>query len=538
MEPELEAEPEPPAARSLWITRMQLPSELAAAADSGVAGGRRNNPRGKRVWPICPGPRHRSALRATLQRAAEAVSGSVDRLRLYERYGIATFDSEATARAVCGALEATEVQWTTAQRSADSGGPGTTTLDAAGACLVDFEPQFLDADVAIKLQEGLLDGTPWVGAKPDLPPERQPRQVCYMADDDSMAYTYGGKRWAPLPWSQPMLDLRTAVETACGGGGDGQSPSPLCRFNSCLLNLYRDGSDHVPWHADDEPVYGDLGDCTIASVSLGAARLFQIRTASLDPRHPPLTGPAAAEGEAGATGQRWKYMLTGGSLLVMRGATQLHYQHRIPKRQRRPVGLRINATFRCVKRPERLSEPGPGPGPEPRGEVAADQQEQEEGHDEHAEDNDEEDEDEDSEDRESRQFVRFAARPFSDRIFVGHGVTKLCPRGAAALQQSVAAALAEESQVRMETAHRGYAFANLSDGRSQQSAEGGGGGGGALALSAIHALDGTVLHVEAEATAAAELTGASGDGSGGVKARGGYEMVLNVYARQAIPTAT
>ena len=113
-----------------------------------------------------------------------------------------------------------------------------------------------------------------------------------MADDESLAYTYGGRRWVPVPWSSTMRELKAAVEAECGDG---------VSFNSCLLNLYRDGSDHVPWHADDESVYGDLSDCTIASVSLGATRLFQIREA-------PESGSGtarAAEGETQA--QRWKY---------------------------------------------------------------------------------------------------------------------------------------------------------------------------------------------------------------------------------------
>ena len=110
-----------------------------------------------------------------------------------------------------------------------------------------------------------------------------------MADDPSMTYEYGGECWVPHAWSAPALALKEAVESATGH-----------RFNSVLLNLYRDGEpqphksdaaqvigvgsaraglDHVPWHADDEPVYGDLDDCTIASVSLGATRLFQLRRA-------------------------------------------------------------------------------------------------------------------------------------------------------------------------------------------------------------------------------------------------------------------
>ena len=29
------------------------------------------------------------------------------------------------------------------------------------------------------------------------------------------------------------------------------------KFNSCLLNMYRDGTDHMSWHSDNEKLYGD-----------------------------------------------------------------------------------------------------------------------------------------------------------------------------------------------------------------------------------------------------------------------------------------
>ena len=418
-------------ARSLWVTRVQLPSEQGRAGDV-ITGGRRNNPRGKRVWPICSqyaADHLRTQLQSMLEEAAAAGgAGRLEQLEVFERYGLAAFDSEATAKSVSERLEAMEVQWTTKQRRADCGGPGTTALDPQGTCLIDFIPDFLSVDAADTLYQDLLCNTSWIGAKSELPPEVQPRQVCYMADDDTLAYSYSGRRWSPSPWSSSMRKLKQAVEGACKGD---------TTFNSCLLNLYRDGSDHVPWHADDEPVYGDLTDCTIASVSLGASRLFQIRQNSLE-----TTGDA--RGAVGC-GLRWKYMLHNGSLLVMRGATQRHYQHRVPKRERRPVGPRINATFRTIKVPEATGEP------EAELPVSCDDSvlgEVGEGSD---EDNDEDDEvDADGvgaigsrlestgeHEGEQQQHIRFAARRLSERLFIGHGKKKLCPRGAAALQTAV-----------------------------------------------------------------------------------------------------
>ena len=94
-------------------------------------------------------------------------------------------------------------------------------------------------------------------------------------------------------------------------------------FNSCLANLYRDGTDSMGYHSDDEPELGP--EPTIASVSLGARRRFVLRHR--------------------ATRERWTWELGGGDLLVMRDESQRDYAHAIPKTAR-PIGPRMNLTFR------------------------------------------------------------------------------------------------------------------------------------------------------------------------------------------------
>lgn len=128
-------------------------------------------------------------------------------------------------------------------------------------------------------------------------------------------YVYSGIRLEPLPWTPPLLALRAIAE-----GLAGQS------FNSVLLNLYRDGRDGVSWHADDEPGLGP--DPLIASLSLGAGRRFQLRHR--------------------ITRERAEVVLTHGSCLLMGGTIQHHWQHQIPKTTR-PVGPRINLTFRQMR---------------------------------------------------------------------------------------------------------------------------------------------------------------------------------------------
>jgi alkylated DNA repair dioxygenase AlkB len=96
-----------------------------------------------------------------------------------------------------------------------------------------------------------------------------------------------------------------------------------------LLNLYRSGQDSMGWHADNEPELGSAP--VIASVSLGHARRFRLR-----PRDPQRTPhePVSLD-------------LPGGSLLVMRGPTQQHWLHAVPKTAR-SVGPRLNLTFRNI----------------------------------------------------------------------------------------------------------------------------------------------------------------------------------------------
>ena len=129
------------------------------------------------------------------------------------------------------------------------------------------------------------------------------------------AYAYSGITLRPAPWTARVAAVRRRIEAAAGEA-----------FNSVLANLYRDGSDRLGWHADDEPELGPAP--VIASASFGAPRRFLLR---------PKRGGGASV----------PIVLEPGSLLVMRGATQRHWLHSVPP-TRRPVGPRINLTFRRI----------------------------------------------------------------------------------------------------------------------------------------------------------------------------------------------
>ncbi len=95
-------------------------------------------------------------------------------------------------------------------------------------------------------------------------------------------------------------------------------------FDSCLVNLYRDGSDAVAWHADT--VRKVLRDPLVATVSLGARRSFLLR--------PAQGGPVAR-----------RYAPGEGDLLVMGGACQHEWVHTVP-REKSASGARMSVTLR------------------------------------------------------------------------------------------------------------------------------------------------------------------------------------------------
>ncbi|KAM6465347.1 alpha-ketoglutarate-dependent dioxygenase alkB homolog 3 isoform 2-T3 [Liasis olivaceus] len=105
-------------------------------------------------------------------------------------------------------------------------------------------------------------------------------------------------------------------------------------FNSLLCNLYRNEKDSVDWHSDDEPTLGKKP--IIASLSFGATRMFEMRKKPLPEDNNDYTYM-----------RRVQIPLDHGTLLMMEGATQEDWQHRVPKEyhSREP---RINLTFRTI----------------------------------------------------------------------------------------------------------------------------------------------------------------------------------------------
>ncbi|RKE91984.1 alkylated DNA repair dioxygenase AlkB [Ichthyenterobacterium magnum] len=127
-------------------------------------------------------------------------------------------------------------------------------------------------------------------------------------------YSYSNTTKLALPWTKTLLILKQLTEEKTEH-----------TYNSCLLNLYHEGSEGMAWHSDDEKDLKKNG--AIASLSFGAERKFAFKHKS--------------------TKEKTSLTLEHGSLLVMKGETQTYWLHRLPptKLTTKP---RINLTFRTI----------------------------------------------------------------------------------------------------------------------------------------------------------------------------------------------
>ncbi len=140
------------------------------------------------------------------------------------------------------------------------------------------------------------------------------RKVAWYGDKP-FNYTYSNTTKSALPWTEDLVVLKNIIENKTGE-----------TFNSCLLNLYHSGEEGMAWHSDGEKDLKKNG--AIASLSFGADRKFAFKHKT--------------------TKQTISVFLEKGSLLVMKGETQVHWLHRLPptKKVKTP---RINLTFRTIE---------------------------------------------------------------------------------------------------------------------------------------------------------------------------------------------
>ena len=176
-----------------------------------------------------------------------------------------------------------------------------------------YRSGFFNSGECEQMFRSINDETPWEARNiilfgKEVP---QPRLACWYGD---LAYSYSGITLEPRSMTPTLLEVKQRCEEAAS-----------TRFNSVLVNLYRDGQDSMGLHADDEPELGP--EPIIASVSFGGERNFRLRHRQ--------------------SKELQQISLASGSLLVMSGLSQECWMHDVPK-TKKFVEPRINLTFRYI----------------------------------------------------------------------------------------------------------------------------------------------------------------------------------------------
>jgi alkylated DNA repair dioxygenase AlkB len=175
---------------------------------------------------------------------------------------------------------------------------------------------FIPSSEADQLYHYLKDNIPWqhetikIFGKEYL----QPRLTCFMGYQ-GLYYTYSGRKMEAIPFNNSIHPLLMLINNSFNYS-----------LNSVLINYYRNGSDSMGWHRDNEKELGK--NPVIVSLSLGETRIFKIR--DYKNKKPVITLP-----------------LSNGTLLIMCGKSQTVWEHAIVK-QKKVVNGRINLTFRRI----------------------------------------------------------------------------------------------------------------------------------------------------------------------------------------------
>lgn len=140
------------------------------------------------------------------------------------------------------------------------------------------------------------------------------RKVAWFGEK-AFEYTYSNRTKYARIWTPELLMLKQKCEEVSGE-----------TYNSCLLNLYHDGSEGMAYHSDGEKDLKKHG--AIASLTFGAERKFLFKHKN--------------------TKEKVEIFLENGSLLVMKGTTQDHWMHRLPPTTKVKTP-RVNLTFRTIE---------------------------------------------------------------------------------------------------------------------------------------------------------------------------------------------
>ncbi|WP_312076516.1 alpha-ketoglutarate-dependent dioxygenase AlkB [Chryseobacterium sp.] len=183
--------------------------------------------------------------------------------------------------------------------------------------ITEYYGKIFSAEECRKYYDYLLNEIPWENDEAVIFGKLilTKRKVAWFGEK-AFEYTYSKRTKHAKFWTLELLELKQKCEAVSGE-----------TYNSCLLNLYHDGSEGMAYHSDGEKDLKKHG--AIASLTFGAERkfLFKHKTSK----------------------EKVEIILENGSLLVMKDTTQENWLHRLPPTTKVKTP-RINLTFRTINK--------------------------------------------------------------------------------------------------------------------------------------------------------------------------------------------
>ena len=180
---------------------------------------------------------------------------------------------------------------------------------------IKIKPKFINAIKTKKYFEFLSNNIMWNEELTSLDNNEKVkinRKMAYVTDD-IVEYKYAKLSFTGEKWNEILLEIKNKLEEETG-----------FKFNSVLLNLYKDGKDEIKWHSDKEDSLGEKP--VIACINLGATRKFWFR-------------------KRGSDNPKFYYIVNDGDLLIMGENCQRDYVHAILK-ESEVNESRVSLTFR------------------------------------------------------------------------------------------------------------------------------------------------------------------------------------------------
>ena len=203
-----------------------------------------------------------------------------------------------------------------------------------GVCQLTYIPNFIDEKYSDKIINELSKINDWKTGKTDDGRLIKRKQKWYQINQKPFCKDWKIQydRWKSHYYSDFLLEIQNKVQNEINNYLLDNKNIQKPKYNSLLINYYKDGYDQITPHQDNRKSFGN--NPTIALLSFGDKRTFILERTKKD-----LLKRNKAENYLNK-----KFILESNSLFIMAGDTQKYYCHYIPKEDNKKK--RYSLTFR------------------------------------------------------------------------------------------------------------------------------------------------------------------------------------------------